>query len=65
MTKENMMKEMLNAAAKGTRYEGNENELYIAICGDFRRRADLTKEQKVQKIAKRIFDMAMKNGYAV
>lgn len=54
------MKELLILATKGTRYEGNENELYITICGDVRK-MKLTREESVKKIAKIIFDMAMKN----
>lgn len=52
------MKELLILAAKGTKYEGNENELYITICGDVRKQ-HLSREQSVKKIAKIIFDMAM------
>lgn len=59
------MKELLIKAAEGTKFEGNENELYIAICGDFRKRTDLTKEEKINKIAKRILGMAVMNGYEV
>lgn len=59
------MREMLVIASKGTKFEGNENELYIAIVGDFAGRTDLTREEMVKKIAKRIFDTAMVNGMAV
>lgn len=59
------MKELLIKASDGTKFEGNENELYIAICRDYRTRTDLTKEEKINKIAKRIFDMAIIHGYEV
>ena len=52
------MKEFLVLAAKGTKYEGNEKELYIRICSDVMKQ-NLSREQSVKKIAKIIFDMAM------
>lgn len=59
-----LMNDLLKAAAKGTKYEGNEKELYITICGDVRKKK-LSKGETVKKISKVIFDMAMANGYQI
>lgn len=58
------MNDLLEVAVKGTKFEGNERELYITICGDVRKKK-LPKKEAVKEISKIILDMAMSNGYQI